>query len=878
MPSDWERQKEILLAALDMPECERSDFVRTATSGDEALRAEVLALLEEAVNPDSRFDGGAFGAQAEPTGRSESLGREDSGRLGPGDRIAKYTIRRLIGAGGMGEVFEAVQDQPRRSVALKVMRTEHADAPSLRRFELEAELLGLLRHRGIAQVYDAGVAESGVAGAGTAEFRVADSGYSARSGATGGGATEARRGSGHAVRRAFLAMELIEGETLLKHADTAGLDVRSRLDLLQRVCEAVEHAHERGVIHRDLKPGNILVDRFGQPKLIDFGIARLAGTEQARTLATRAGDILGTVQYMSPEQLAGDGGQVTTRSDVYALGMIAFRLLTGEYPYGRFENVLDAAEAMRTREPAPPRRIVPALAGDIDTIVLKAIERRAADRYASAGELGAEIGRVLRSEPIHARSASAWYRAKKFVRRNRGLVLGASLVAGSLILGMAGTTWQAIRANSALRSLERRIADLHEIIGAFNNFDSALFRVSGTIEERRAILKPMLPALMRLSEDASGGDTQLTLDIAAILLKIAHVDGGPFGANFGDRERARAAFEQVIATADRVLAEHPEHIGAMTLRYDTVRALSELLASVLNRPVDACNAMRRQCDLLTRQSELLPDDPFAWRLANASYGLLMHYAQSVGADEVRWVARDWGGCLARPMPRAATAYQRGVLHLARTNALTSMDMYAEVEWELREAAQAFAAARDEPVDPVDLQLSIADVDRYGGEAAKGLGENALAGARFAAAAGRYARLMEFREAWLAQRFALTMWVEAAESFLRAGEPERATEQARQAARELVIAFGSAKAEDWMAELLVRSLAAWLRAELTLGEMDGDAAGNRARAAEMLAVCAVAEDWLTLNPAGVPGTGGELESLKDLIERARGWAKPSSNRR
>ncbi|MBL8887018.1 MAG: serine/threonine protein kinase, partial [Phycisphaerales bacterium] len=347
--ASWEKRKQLLADALEMPEAERESFLLTAAAGDTELHKDIASLLKYAVEPDERFDAvllltepwltdtkQAARSHDESEGNSQtgepqgdSSFREAAHWLRPGSIIGHYKILRLIGSGGMGDVFEAEQDRPRRLVALKVLRAGPTSPDSQRRFEFEAELLGRLHHPGIAQVYEAGA------------FRPGES-------------TPIR----------FLAMELVTGTPLIEYAQNAKLDLRERLQLLVRVCEAVEHAHQRGVIHRDLKPANILIEsasradaaggRVGQPKLLDFGIARSvdnANTDNPRTQFTRAGDLLGTVQYMSPEQLAGDALAVTTKTDVYALGVLAYRLLTGEYPYGRMSSVMSAAEAIRTREP-----------------------------------------------------------------------------------------------------------------------------------------------------------------------------------------------------------------------------------------------------------------------------------------------------------------------------------------------------------------------------------------------------------------------------------------------------------------------------------------------------------------------------------------------
>ncbi|NNE43581.1 MAG: serine/threonine protein kinase, partial [Gemmatimonadetes bacterium] len=303
----------------------------------------------------------------------------------------------------MGAVYEARQDQPRRSVALKVIRGGLFSAEQLRRFEIEAEVLGRLQHPGIAQIYEARTAE------------------------TGSGA-----------RQPFFAMELIRGLPLTRYCDRNSLGVPERLRLLADVCDAVQHAHQRGVIHRDLKPANILVDETGQPKILDFGVAR-ATDEDVRnaTVQTDVGQIVGTLPYMSPEQAAGDPAALDTRSDVYALGVIGYELLTGRLPHDLSTRSLpEAVRVIQYDEPASLGGHDGAFRGDVETIFAKALEKDRDRRYASASGLEADLRSFLEDRPISARPPSRIYTLRKFARRNRGLVAGASAVFVALVVGL----------------------------------------------------------------------------------------------------------------------------------------------------------------------------------------------------------------------------------------------------------------------------------------------------------------------------------------------------------------------------------------------------------------------------------------------------------
>jgi len=317
------------------------------------------------------------------------------------ESIGPYRIVRLLGEGGMGVVFEAEQQAPRRSVALKVIRAaQWADDYRVRLFQRETLSLARLSHPGIAAIYDAGCTDDG---------------------------------------QHYFAMELVRGVPLLDYADgfeepgalRPPLSTRERLALFHRICEAINYAHQRGVVHRDIKPTNILVDAAGTPKVLDFGLARFTEPDVAggATMATELGRVIGTLAYMSPEQVCGLTDQIDVRTDVYALGMVLYELLTDRLPYEVGNAPLH--ETVRTiclEPPADPRRIVPSLPADVATITLKAIEKEAVRRYQTAAELADDVQRFLTDHPIVARRPSALYRLRKFVRRNRVPVALLSLL------------------------------------------------------------------------------------------------------------------------------------------------------------------------------------------------------------------------------------------------------------------------------------------------------------------------------------------------------------------------------------------------------------------------------------------------------------------
>src|SRR5687768_6242458 len=332
----------------------------------------------------------------------------------PAQRFGAFAVIDLLGRGGMGTVYEAEQDHPRGRVARKVIRPGLFGRDMLRRFEYEADVLARLDHPGVARVYEAGVAD------------------------TGDGP------------QPYFAMELVQGRPLDEYVRETKPSTGQRLRLLIEICDAVHHAHTKGVIHRDLKPSNILITADGRPKVLDFGVARATGVDvRGVTLHTETGQLIGTLPYMAPEQAAGKVNELDTSSDVYALGVIAYEILSG----GQMPHALDGKalhEAVRlicTGEPTRLGSIDRGLRGDVETIVGKALEKDRSRRYQTAGELAADVRRHLEYEPISARPPRAWDQLSKFARRNKAIVAGALATLLVLLAGAAVSTYLAVVAS-----------------------------------------------------------------------------------------------------------------------------------------------------------------------------------------------------------------------------------------------------------------------------------------------------------------------------------------------------------------------------------------------------------------------------------------------
>lgn len=396
-----------------VPAGEREAVLRAACGDDLLLRGEVerlLALDDRLATDECRA--GFLKSPLERLAIGSSGSTEPSPdhpqRQGLPGQVGHYRVRRLLGEGGMGVVYEAEQEHPHRTVALKVIRPGLLSPALLTRFDQEVEILGRLRDPGIASIYEAGVADDG---------------------------------------RPFFAMEFVRGLPLDEYARQHGLGLLERVTLLARICDAVQHAHDRGVVHRDLKPANILVEESGQPRVLDFGVARATDADLLTGAGlTRTGQLLGTPRYMSPEQVAADPGAVDHRADVYALGVILFELVADRPPH-QLEHcpLAEVARRILEDEPPPVGSIDARLRGDVETIVTRALAKDPARRYARAADLAADLRRWLAHEPILARPPSTLYQLGKFARRHKTLVGGAAATGMALVLGLIGTTYFAVR-------------------------------------------------------------------------------------------------------------------------------------------------------------------------------------------------------------------------------------------------------------------------------------------------------------------------------------------------------------------------------------------------------------------------------------------------
>lgn len=505
---------EIVKSALERPPEDAHLFLDEACAGDAEMRAEVDSLLSYQVQANGFIEQGALNVAAEALARDGSLAGEQV--------IGGYKILSKIGAGGMGDVYLAEDIQLRRKVALKLVRAALSTDDIVARFRHEEQILASLNDPNIAHLYGGGVTPNGIP---------------------------------------FFAMEYIEGLRIDQYCERRGLNIAERLQLFRKVCSAVHYAHQHLVIHRDLKPSNILVTEAGEPKLLDFGIAKLLKTDEATPVVTLVGVM--TPDYASPEQVRGES--ITTASDVYSLGVVLYRLLTGQSPYrtqtNRPDEIARAITDQDTDRPSASFAITKrhsnrpslfsnphsrSLRGDLDNIALMALRKDPARRYASVAQFSEDIRRHLDGLPVIARKDTFSYRSTKFIKRHRVGVLAAVLVFLTLLGGIAMTTWQkrkAVRRFNDIQKLAHSL--LFEILPKFAP-------LPGTSEAREIAVKRALEYLDILGQEA-GNDPVLMRDLVLAYRSL----GEQIDAATGNHAEALKHFRKALALDEALVRISP---------------------------------------------------------------------------------------------------------------------------------------------------------------------------------------------------------------------------------------------------------------------------------------------------------------------------------
>ena len=484
----------LLSLAAEVPPERRAEFLQRRCP-DAAMRHEVIQLLRYADDAESFFDLAIQGVAASLPGMREPV---------PGDQLGSYRVTSLIGRGGMGSVYlaERADGEIQQRVAIKLLRADGHRVGWRERFLKERQLLATLHHPSIVHVIDAGHTEDG---------------------------------------RPFLVMEYVEGIPIDRYSARIGF--RERLQLFLRLCEGVSHAHRHLIIHRDLKPSNILVDGTGQPKVLDFGIAKL---QTDTSDVTQQAEQLLTPNYASPEQMRGEAQGTAT--DVYSMGAVLYKLLTGLAP--REQPAEDTNEEM-----APASRINPAVPRDIDYVIGKALRPEAEHRYGSVDEFANDVRAVLELRPVQARGDDTWYRAGRYLRRYWMPVLATALVIASLAAGLVAVDRQR-------RIAERRFADVRQLANKLLDIDAKVAQLAGSSKTRQLIVNTAREYLERVTVDRHM-EPDLALEMGTAYMRVARVQGVNISPNLGQTLEAEQTARKAQALIDSVLAAEPENPMAL---------------------------------------------------------------------------------------------------------------------------------------------------------------------------------------------------------------------------------------------------------------------------------------------------------------------------
>jgi serine/threonine protein kinase/tetratricopeptide (TPR) repeat protein len=615
------REELIFGLAVTKSGAERAEFLDRECGGEKALRARIESLLAALEQSEDALVEPA--PAAKETMKIEFADVPDE-TVGP--KIGRYKILEKVGEGGCGVVYVAEQTEPvRRRVALKVIKLGMDTKQVVARFEAERQALAMMDHPNIAKVLDAATTETG---------------------------------------RPYFIMELVRGIRITDYCDQNKLATKERLELFIKICQAIQHAHQKGIIHRDIKPSNILVtmhDGVPVPKVIDFGIAKATeGRLTDATVYTQLHQFVGTPAYMSPEQAEMSGLDIDTRSDIYSLGVLLYELLTGRTPFDPKELMSQGIDAIRKtiREKEPPRpstrlsqtlvaasvsslrskaatqeevradsrrllqvkETIALLRGDLDWIVMKCLEKDRTRRYETANGLAFDLKRHLNNEPVLARPPSAAYRFQKAFRRNKPLFAAGSAIAVALVLGVLGTSIGLVRAERQRREAEaaRQLAQ-QRFLSASRFVDDMLHQVGpkfrnliGATEAQQALVQISLNFLESLG-GTNGGDQAYEGELATLDTALAVAFGDQFAPNTaGDYSNALRFASQALTIEQNLVKTHPNDGRLLRQLADTEDQVGGIL-EMLNLPTDSKDHFKRSLQLF---QQLLNQNPGSTKLVN----------------------------------------------------------------------------------------------------------------------------------------------------------------------------------------------------------------------------------------------------------------------
>jgi eukaryotic-like serine/threonine-protein kinase len=570
----WNLIEEIFQGALERPLTDRKQYLQNACGDDPELRAEIESLLKS--DEDAEHVLSSLVAD-DLKGLAQNSSSTEAGRL-----VGPYRLVRELDSGGMGAVYLAVRsdDQYFQIVAIKMIRRGMESPDLVQRFRRERQILATLNHPNIGAILDGGETEDG---------------------------------------RPFIVMEYVEGQPITQVSESRGLSIRQRVELFLSICSAVHYAHQKLVIHRDIKPSNVLVTPEGVVKLIDFGISKPVAHELiiGELPLTESGYRLMTPDYASPEQISGQ--PLTTTSDIYSLGVLLFELLTGSRPYTLRDLSPAAAERLllqgENRKPSSveglSKRTRTELKGDLDRIVLMAMEHDPSRRYLSAQHLDDDLLRYLQGMPILARKATAIYRVGKFVQRHKTIALMACATLVVIIGAVLFDSWRSRRADRQVK----QVASLAD--SAISDMTEKLQESPASVETQASLFHSALQHLDQLRQ-SSGSDPRLLLELSKAYERVGDLEGSPFVANLGNSGTAIASYQEALRTAIEAHARMPGEASttAVIEAYQRLGGMESFLGNVQ----EAQDNYRKSLSLALDFRHQEPDDPMRKRLLAMNYG------------------------------------------------------------------------------------------------------------------------------------------------------------------------------------------------------------------------------------------------------------------